>query len=205
MAIQNWFPTSIYYEPLQKTGLVKFNKELITESYQLMEMDDEGRNWSKKKYVGGYTSFASYAELHRLSSTFMELEKKISRHVQQFAEHLEFDLGDGHLEMTDCWVNIMPAHTSHSAHIHPLSVISGTYYVQTPRNAAGIKFEDPRLERLMAAPPKKEACKKRNKNFAQYKSQAGHIVLFESWLRHEVPASVTKEDRISISFNYNWV
>ena len=205
MTIQNWFPTSIYYEPLQKTKLQRLNKELRTESYQIMEMDDEGRDWSEKKYVGGYTSFASHAELHRMSSTFMELEKKISKHVSAFAEHLEFDLGAGNLEMTDCWVNIMPAQTTHSGHIHPLSVISGTYYVQTPSKASGIKFEDPRLERFMAAPPRKQNCTKRNKTFAEYKAKEGHVVLFESWLRHEVPASITTEDRISISFNYNWV
>ena len=140
-----------------------------------------------------------------MSSTFLLLEQKISKHVATFSEALEFDLGSGSLQMTDCWVNIMPAQTTHSGHIHPLSVISGTYYVQTPRNAAGIKFEDPRLDKFMAAPPKQPACARRNKQFATYKAKAGYVVLFESWLRHEVPASITSEDRISISFNYNWV
>lgn len=204
MAIHNWFPTSIYYEALQKKGLGKFNQELAAESYQIMEMDDEGRDWSKSKYVGGYTSFASYSELQRMSSTFTALEQKINKHVQAYADHLEFDLGAGSLEMTDCWVNIMPAQTTHSGHIHPLSVISDTYYIQTPKNAASIKFEDPRLERFMGAPPKKSPCAKRNKMFAEYKAKAGQLVLFESWLRHEVPASITPDDRISVSFNYNW-
>lgn len=205
MSIQTWFPTQIYYEALQKKGLVAFNRELRTECYQLQEMDDEGRAWSAKKYVGGYTSFASHAELHKMSSTFMSLEQKISKHVATFSEALEFDLGSGSLQMTDCWVNIMPAQTTHSGHIHPLSVISGTYYVQTPRSAAGIKFEDPRLDKFMAAPPKQPVCARRNKQFATFKAKAGNVVLFESWLRHEVPASITTEDRISISFNYNWV
>jgi len=28
--------------------------------------------------------------------------------------------------------------------------------------------------------------------------------LWESWLRHEVPANAAKTPRISISFNYGW-
>lgn len=206
MTVKSWFPTSIYYEPLQKKSLEKFNSELVEECYKIQEYDEEGQDWSAKKYVGGYTSYASIPELHRMSSTFMELEQKISSHVSSFVEHLEMDLGgdDNDLQMTECWLNIMPAMTSHSMHIHPLSIISGTYYVQTPRNASAIKFEDPRLDKFMAAPPRLEGCSPRNKQIAEYKAKAGHLVLFESWLRHEVPASITKEDRISVSFNYSW-
>jgi uncharacterized protein (TIGR02466 family) len=90
-------------------------------------------------------------------------------------------------------------------HIHPLSVISGTYYVKVPKDASGIKFEDPRMDRFMAAPPKKSDAKKANRTSYTINSKPGNLVLFESWLRHEVPASTSEEDRISISFNYDWV
>jgi len=33
---------------------------------------------------------------------------------------------------------------------------------------------------------------------------AGQVVLFESWLRHEVPSHPTAAERVSVSFNYNW-
>jgi uncharacterized protein (TIGR02466 family) len=33
---------------------------------------------------------------------------------------------------------------------------------------------------------------------------AGNVVLFESWLRHEVPPNPVAAERVSISFNYNW-
>lgn len=42
---------------------------------------------------------------------------------------------------------------THSLHLHPNSVVSGTYYVATPRGCAGLKFEDPRMSRFMASPP----------------------------------------------------
>jgi uncharacterized protein (TIGR02466 family) len=38
----------------------------------------------------------------------------------------------------------------------------------------------------------------------EYPVAAGNVILFESWLRHEVSANPVAEDRVSISFNYNW-
>ncbi len=33
---------------------------------------------------------------------------------------------------------------------------------------------------------------------------AGTVLLFESWLRHEVPPNPVRAERVSISFNFNW-
>jgi uncharacterized protein (TIGR02466 family) len=106
--------------------------------------------------------------------------------------------------MTDCWVNIMPHHVVHGLHLHPLATISGTYYVQTPRGSPGLKFEDPRLDRFMAAPPRRADAPPESRPWIILPAEAGNVVLFESWLRHEVPPNQTKRQRISISFNYNW-
>ena len=205
MSIKSYFPTFIYHEPLLKSSLKAFNKELLKECYQFKDLDEEGQDWSSKNYVGGYTSYSSYSNLHEVSSTFTNLQRKIDKHINIFSKHLEMELGSGTLEMIDCWLNIMPAGTSHSAHIHPLSVISGTYYLEMPKNASGIHFEDPRLPSFMASPPKKEKHKKANQQFAKIKTKSGDLVLFESWLRHGVPASINQKDRVSISFNYHWV
>jgi uncharacterized protein (TIGR02466 family) len=143
-------------------------------------------------------------KLHTFSSTFGELEKLLARHVRGFAKSLDWDLGGRKLCMTDCWVNIMPKGTVHSLHLHPLSVVSGTYYVSTPRGCSGLKFEDPRLDRFMAAPPRSANVHESNRLHVTYPAQAGHVILFESWLRHEVPPSPVVAERISISFNYAW-
>ena len=200
--IQEWFPTLIYYAALQRAGGAAFNRELLKECYQLREFDDAGRKWSVKNYPGGYTSYGSIDKLHRFSSTFEELEKKITRHVLAYAKALEMDLTGRKLEMTDCWVNIMPNRVVHGLHLHPLSTISGTYYVRTPRGCSTIKFEDPRLSKFMAAPPK--VVDAVNRPHVTYEAEAGKVVLFESWLRHEVGANPAKTDRLSVSFNYNW-
>jgi uncharacterized protein (TIGR02466 family) len=106
--------------------------------------------------------------------------------------------------MTDCWVNIMPRQVVHSLHLHPLATISGTYYVYTPRGSAGLKLEDPRLDRYMATPPLKVNARTDRQRWVVLNPGAGSLVLFESWLRHEVPPNPAASPRISISFNYNW-
>jgi uncharacterized protein (TIGR02466 family) len=204
MPIDAWFPTFIYHERLQPKGLERFNAELAEECQRIRQFDEAGRKWCAKNYPGGYTSYASMNELHQFSSTFADLERKIRRHVLRFAAHLDADLRGGDLRMVDCWVNIMPHRVMHGSHIHPLSFISGTYYVQTPPGTSQIKFEDPRLSSFMAAPPRKSKLRPENRQHVGYDPEAGQLILFESWLRHEVAANPATEERISISFNYRW-
>ena len=202
--LQSWFPTLLYTAKLRGSGGAAFNRELLTECRQLREFDDAGRRWSRKNYPGGYTSYGSLDKLHRFSSTFGDLERDLDRHVRSFGRALDCDLGGRRLVMTDCWVNIMPFHAAHSLHLHPNSVVSGTYYVVTPRGCAGLKFEDPRLSRLMAAPPRRSDARPANQSYVTYPARAGELILFESWLRHEVVANPVRSERISISFNYDW-
>lgn len=204
MPIRAWFPTFIYCEPLQKSGLARLNTDLADECRRLREFDAAGRRWSAKNYPGGYTSYASMNELHRFSSSFADLEKKLTRHVRTFASSLEMDLRGRSIRLTDLWVNIMPPSAAHSLHLHPLSFISGTYYVVTPRGCSGLKFEDPRLASFMAAPPKLPNARRENQIHITYPAEAGNVILFESWLRHEVAANRVDEERISVSFNFNW-
>jgi uncharacterized protein (TIGR02466 family) len=202
MTTRAYFPTLVYNARLRRSRWRALNDQLLRECRQLREDDAAGRRWSAKSYPGGYTSYNSVSRLHRVSPTFAALERHVSTHVKAFARRLEFDLTGRALAMTDCWVNIMPRSVVHGLHLHPLSTISGTYYVLTPSGCPGIKFEDPRLDRFMAAPPKRADAAHRP--WAVLPAEAGDVVLFESWLRHEVAANPLKAERISISFNYGW-
>lgn len=205
MPVQSWFPTHIYFDRLQPKGSNTFNRDLLEQCYLVKDTDEEGLTWSEEHYTHGYTSYGSITDLHRRYPHFEELAQKIDRHVKKFARYLEMDLQGGCLQMTSCWVNIMPTNTAHSMHIHPLSVISGTYYVSVPRGASSLKIEDPRLTRMMAAPPKLPDAKNRNQHFVKLEPKAGQVALWEGWLGHEVPPNKSGNDRVSISFNYEWV
>ncbi len=204
MPTQSLFPTLIYQARLQASAWRTFNRRLLRECQQLRHDDEAGRRWSARNYPGGYTSYNSASRMHQLSPTFAALERKLQRHVRAYARSLEFDLTGRSLSMTDCWVNIMPHSVVHGLHLHPLSTISGTYYVQTPKGTPGLKFEDPRLDRFMAAPPRRADCSPQHRPWVVIPAEAGKLVLFESWLRHEVPPNRLQSERISVSFNFNW-
>ncbi len=204
MPTRSLFPTIVYSAPLQTRPAHALNTRLLAECLQLRLDDRAGQRWSKKNYAGGYTSYSSAHRMHQISPTFVDLSRKLNRHVEKFVASLSLDLSGRPLVMTDCWVNIMPFRAAHTSHLHPLSTISGTYYVQTPPGCAGLKFEDPRLDRFMAVPPSHSSARGPARGWATLPAQTGHVILFESWLRHEVAASSITEERISISFNYNW-
>jgi uncharacterized protein (TIGR02466 family) len=204
MGIKSWFPTFVYESALARAGAAAFNRTLLGECEKLRTHDDVGRRWCTKNYPDGYTSYASFNRLHRSFSTFGVLERKLRRHVRAFARHLELDLDPAKLEMTDCWVNVMPRHAVHSLHLHPLATLSGTYYVRTPRGSSRIRFEDPRLASFMATPARIAECRPENRQHVTYEVSAGQVLLWESWLRHEVRPSTIDAERVSVSFNYNW-
>jgi uncharacterized protein (TIGR02466 family) len=201
MALRALFPTQVYSAPLQPAGAAAFNARLARECAQYRADDTAGRAWSKQRYPGGYTSYGSLNRMHLLSPTFATLGRKLSRHVKRYAKALEYDLEGRELALTDCWINMMPRGVTHGLHLHPLSTISGTYYVRTPKGVPGLKFEDPRLDRFMAAPPRRAGAAQ---PWVTMPVAAGWVLLFESWLRHEVPPNPVAAERISISFNFNW-
>ena len=125
-------------------------------------------------------------------------------HVAQFSAELDFNLEGRGLKLEDIWINILSEGGNHSAHLHPNSVVSGTIYIVMPPETSAIKFEDPRHPMMMAAPSRLVNAKEYLKPFIYINPLVGEILLWESWLRHEVPMNMSSEERISISFNYSW-
>jgi uncharacterized protein (TIGR02466 family) len=204
MPLETLFPTRLYRAALQRRGAAALNAQILHEAEVLAEDDGAGRIWSRDHYPGGYTSYGSVSRLQTISPTFARLERLLDGHVRRFARALDFDLNGRTLSMTDCWINRMPAGVAHGLHLHPNATVSGTYYVAVPKGSPGLKFEDPRLERMMAAPPRRPGMRRSNRPWIVMPAKAGEVLLFESWLRHEVTANPVAETRVSVSFNYNW-
>ena len=204
MAIRALFPTLVYRESLGGPDIRRFNQHMADECRSLAVSDAAGRHWSEQHYLGGYTSYGSLDRLHLVSSLFVKLRRRLDAHVKAFAQALHYDLAGRSLAMTDCWANVMPAGVVHSLHLHPTSFVSGTYYVEVPKGASALKFEDPRLVAHMATPPRRADAPESFHAFVSVPAKPGDVVLFESWLRHEVPPARFSGERISISFNYAW-
>ncbi len=166
----------------------------------IADEDEAGQDWSQQKGYLGYTSYASLDDLPARAPVFAELKKRLDHHVALYADKLDFDLHGRKLKLDSMWINVLEHLGIHSGHIHPHSVISGTFYVAIPEGAAALRFEDPRLGLMMAAPLRKAQSPRQS--FHAVAPQAGTLLLWESWLRHEVPINIADDVRISVSFNY---
>jgi uncharacterized protein (TIGR02466 family) len=205
MTLRTLFATQIYEASLAKRpGFEAFNGELEQAARMLAREDRAGRAWCKAQGYGGYTSYASLDDLPTRATVFQTLKTRLDRHAARFAAMLALDLGRRRLKLDSLWVNVLKRGAAHSGHIHPHSVVSGTVYVATPPGASALKLEDPRLPLMMAAPPRRRDAPEPLQSFVYLTPQPGTILMWESWLRHEVPANGAKTDRISISFNYGW-
>jgi uncharacterized protein (TIGR02466 family) len=203
--VRSLFATQIYEASLADApGFDALNAELEAACRMLGAEDLAGRAWCKEHGYGGYTSYASLDDLPTRASVFASLKTRLDRHARAFADTLAFDLGGGRLKLDSLWVNILKPGAAHSGHVHPHSVLSGTVYVTVPPGASALKLEDPRLPLMMAAPPRRPAAPEDQRAFIYLTPVAGTVLMWESWLRHEVPANRAKAERISISFNYGW-
>jgi uncharacterized protein (TIGR02466 family) len=203
--LRNLFATPVYEASLaEERNFDGFIAELEDACRMLAAEDRAGRAWCKEHGYGGYTSYASLNDLPQRVSVFDQLRKKLDRHAAAFAEALQYDLQGGRLKLDSLWVNILKPGAAHTSHIHPHSVLSGTTYVVIPPGASALKFEDPRLPMMMAAPPRRADADESHRAFVYLQPKPGSVLMWESWLRHEVPMNAAKSERISISFNYGW-
>jgi len=198
------FATQLYRARLSEHGPAVDTDELEASCYSIAEDDEAGQEWCETQGYPGYTSYASLTDLPWRFPIFADVVKSLDKHVAAFAEHCQFDLGGKGLVLEDLWINILPEGGTHSSHIHPHSVISGTTYVAMPDGASALKLEDPRLQMMMAAPTRIKDARDELKPFIYISPEPGEVLLWESWLRHEVPMNMSEDDRISVSFNYKW-
>jgi uncharacterized protein (TIGR02466 family) len=197
--VRQLFPTLVYEAALDDAALLA----ALEHSVRTLAADDgAGRRWSRAHGYRGYTSYASLNDLPTRDPAFADLRRHLDRHVARFAQACAFDLSRK-LRLDSLWVNLLRGGGAHTGHLHPHSAVSGTLYIAVPPGARGLKLEDPRLPMLMAAPPRRADAPEPLRTFVELTPGPGTILLWESWLRHEVPAGTGRGERISVSFNYS--
>ena len=200
-SLSSLFVTKLYRAELGRAG--RRNGDVKAACLAIAAEDRAGQSWSAANGYRGYTSYASLDDLTWRAPVLSDLIARIDGHVTALARSIDLDLGRRRrLVLDSFWINILEPGGHHTAHIHPHSVVSGTYYADVPAGAGAIRFEDPRHGFMMAAPPRRAAARLANRTFIDVAPKAGTLLLWESWLRHEVPVNKGRRARISLSFNY---
>jgi uncharacterized protein (TIGR02466 family) len=191
MSTRSLFVTRLYESEIADAALLY---DLARSIRSLAEDDRAGVRWSREHRYSGYTSYASLDDLPQRDPAMAELAKWLGREAMQFARECAFEL-PRKPRLDSLWVNLLKSGGHHSGHIHPHSIISGTLYVEVPPGSGALRFEDPRLPLMMAAPPRADT-------FVTVEPRAGLLLMWESWLRHEVLRGAGRVERLSISFNF---
>ena len=198
MSVRSLFVTKLYEADLGNDELL----EELAHSIRSLAADDlAGQRWSHEHRYTGYTSYASLNDLPRRDPAFADLAKVLTRHAIDFAKDYAFALGRKP-KLDSLWVNLLRGPGHHSAHIHPHSILSGTLYVEVPAGSGAIRFEDPRLPLMMAAPKRDADAEEELQPFVTVDPRPGMLLLWESWLRHEVLPGRGRSERLSVSFNF---
>ena len=190
------FPTLLFDAEIANADLLG---QLAHSIRTLAKDDNAGRRWARDHAYPGYTSYASLNDLTTRDPIFADLARLLSKQAATFARDLGWDVRP---KLDSLWVNLLKGGGQHSGHIHPHSILSGTFYVEVPAGSGAIRFEDPRLGLMMAAPLRRADAPEEQRPFVTVPPRPGLLLLWESWLRHEVLAGSGKGERLSISFNF---
>lgn len=103
------------------------------------------------------------------------------------------------LFITSSWYNINSPGTSHHAHSHSNSIVSGVFYVDAPKKGGNlIMLRGPQ----QLAPSKHEHTPGPfSADFCPIEPEDNLLVLFPSYVMHCVDENKSDRDRISIAFN----
>lgn len=198
---ESYFPTLIYYQDLREAG--ELNQAITSHLYELRSSQPDGIVRSNVKRVGSWHSpddLNKREEYRRLSETILAS-------AQQVFQDAGYDPAY-EPAVDNMWAIINPRYGFNRNHTHPNVLWSGVYYVQAPANCGRIFFTDPRVQASVLIPRyvPDEPRKPEFWSEVYYEPIEGRLLLFPSWLVHEVEPNMSEADgaagdRIAISFN----
>lgn len=192
-SISNWFP-------VQFTEI--YAPSFINVSEKIFEAIDWQSVKTEKYSKNAETTYFSNIELPFVD----ELKELIQKAAENLAKNQGVNIEKHKAVVSSIWMNNMRNGSAHEKHVHGSSVYSGTYYVRSPEGSGSIRFHNPSLQLLeLTKPPIEEDNNSVTCSWVDFKPKPGLLLLWNSWVSHEVLQNYNKEPRISISFNINFV
>ena len=128
-----------------------------------------------------------------------ELKDYIIKVADQFLNDQGYDPSLLNLE-PQIFASQMYEGDRHGRHCHPGSLLSGVFYLKVPKGSSGIMFYDPRPARDILNIPRKKVTEI-NQSDITIQPKEGTLLIWESWMHHEVLYNHSKEARTTVVFN----
>lgn len=183
----------VFKIPIYKQKLKLDLKQIETFCINL-KSQDKGKTISN---AGGWQS--NNLNLNKKIPELKKLLIDITKHGDVFVNNLKLK---DKIKIHSFWININEYKDYNITHKHPGALISGVYYVKTPKDCGNIIFEHP--SESFQSEWRMIPNEYNNYNSLTWwlPSEENNLYLFPSWLKHRVEPNLNKnENRISISFN----
>ena len=107
------------------------------------------------------------------------------------------------LRLERAWINVFQPGAQEEMHSHDGSLLSGTYYVDAPTGCGSISFPDPiGVRRAHRAFTGTNGDDYLLAPAVAFEPKPGRLLMFESWVQHNIQCNKSNQARISIAFNF---
>lgn len=187
--IKNIFPTPLYF------SRININNSLLKE--EIMHLLEEKQDFLKSG-VDGYRINITQDIVDNKNLQIGFILEKIQIEIVEYCKQLKIS----NQKIVNSWININPKHAYNKKHFHSKSYISGAYYVDVPLDSnSDIIFHRSREFSDYGWSSISLEENDNLKSFLTFSPKTSDLVLFPSFIEHEVLPNHSNDSRISISFN----
>jgi uncharacterized protein (TIGR02466 family) len=191
MILEQWFVTPIWHDFFN--DVTEYNYNLAIDYCNYLAIKTKGNIISN---VGGWQSDHLY-DSQDANTPLNIFFKQLQPHIDQALLGLGVTQS---LKVDNYWVNINGCGHSTRLHSHPLSSISGVFYL-TKYNSDIVFQRTNDISDYHLRSIKSNLNTPLSYSETRYAPQQGQYILFPSWLKHYVEPSTVSEQRISVAFN----
>jgi len=103
--------------------------------------------------------------------------------------------------ITDSWIARTPPGGKHIVHNHPNSILSGTFYINVPKDSALLFYTEVEMFKTFKFWFDYSTETEYNRTVTRLPVKTSDVVIFPSWLNHGVEVNNSTDERIVIGFN----
>ena len=187
------FPDPIFHCKLE--NYKQINKELLNYILELQKKDKKGNNRSNR---GGWHSPNFDIVNPGPPINFINSFKDFLKHIIE--DEIGWEYVPNKQRVVAMWAIINKKNSYNVKHNHQNCYLSSAYYIKKPENSGDITFYDPKESKTYRF-PEVEKHTNYSAESVTIKPKEGDLLIFPSYLYHDVGVNLSDEERIVVSFN----
>ena len=187
------FPDPIFHCKLE--NYKQINKELLNYILELQKKDKKGNNRSNR---GGWHSPNFDIINPGPPINFINSFKDFLKHIIE--DEIGWEYVPNKQRVVAMWAIINKKNSYNVKHNHQNCYLSSAYYLKKPKNSGDITFFDPKEVKTYRF-PEVEKHTSYSAESITVKPEEGDLLIFPSYLYHDVGVNLSDEERIVVSFN----